>query len=164
MLNAERKAIEIYLTVRELQALYEMPLTGKKFGHKSMSRNPLVFGLFTRMHVVEKVGSRVPRMRELMKDAGLSEPIFSTMGFFTVTFMKRVKPQSVNGDRLNDRLNSREKRVIQILEETPGLRTNELSSMIEVSIPTLSRTLKNLIDLGLIEYRGAKKTGGYFVL
>ena len=78
--------------------------------------------------------------------------------------MKRVKLDSTNGDRLNDRLNSREKRVIQIMEETPGLRTNELSSMIEVSIPTLSRTLKNLIDLGLIEYRGAKKTGGYFVL
>lgn len=53
--------------------------------------------------------------------------------------------------------------MIQILEDTPGLRTNELSSMIGVSIPTLSRTLKNLIDLGLIEYRGAKKTGGYYI-
>lgn len=140
-----------------------LPVVAAEFGHKSMSRNPLVFGLFTRMHVVEKVGSGVPRMRELMKDAGLPEPIFSNKGFFTVTFMKRVKPQSANGDRLNDRLNSREKRVIQILEDTPGLRTNELSSMIGVSIPTLSRTLKNLIDLGLIEYRGAKKTGGYYI-
>jgi hypothetical protein len=27
----------------------------------------------------------------------------------------------------------------------------------------LSRTLKNLINHGLIEYRGAKKTGGYFL-
>ena len=140
-----------------------LPVVAAEFGHKSMSRNPLVFGLFTRMHVVEKVGSGVPRMRELMKDAGLPEPIFSTKGFFTVTFMKRIKPNSANDDRLNDRLNSREKRVIQILEETPGLRTNELSSIIEVSIPTLSRTLKNLIGLGLIEYRGAKKTGGYYI-
>lgn len=84
--------------------------------------------------------------------------------FFTVTFMKRVKPNSAVDDRLNDRLNSREKKLLQILAETPGLRTNELSSMMEVSIPTLSRTLKNLIDLGLIEYRGAKKTGGYFIV
>lgn len=144
-----------------------LPVVAAEFGHKSMSRNPLVFGLFTRMHVVEKVGSGVPRMRELMKDAGLPEPIFSTKGFFTVTFMKRVKQNSANDDRLNDRLNdrltSREKKVLQILEETPGLRTNELSSMIEVSIPTLSRTLKNLINLGLIEYRGAKKNGGYYL-
>lgn len=144
-----------------------LPVVAAEFGHKSMSRNPLVFGLFTRMHVVEKVGSGVPRMRELMKDAGLPEPIFSTKGFFTVTFMKRVKQNSANDDRLNDRLNdrltSREKKVLQILEETPGLRTNELSSMIEVSIPTLSRTIKNLIDFGLIEYRGAKKNGGYYL-
>lgn len=145
-----------------------LPVVAAEFGHKSMSRNPLIFGLFTRMHVVEKVGSGIPRMRELMKDAGLPEPIFSTKGFFTVTFMKRVKPNRANGDRLsdrlNDRLNSREQRVLHILTETPGLRTNELSSMTDVSVPTLSRTLKNLIDLGLIEYRGAKKTGGYFVI
>ena len=84
--------------------------------------------------------------------------------FFSVTFMKRVKPNSAVDDRLNDRLNSREKRSLQILAATPGLRTNELSSMMEVSIPTLSRSLKMLINLGLIEYRGAKKTGGYFII
>lgn len=77
--------------------------------------------------------------------------------------MKRAKHQSANSDRLNDRLNSREKRVLEILMDNPGIRTNELSSLIEVSIPTLSRTLKNLTNLGLIEYRGAKKTGGYFL-
>lgn len=43
-----------------------LPVVAAEFGHKSMSRNPLVFGLFTRMHVVEKVGSGVPRMRELI--------------------------------------------------------------------------------------------------
>lgn len=37
-----------------------LPVVAAEFGHKSMSRNPLVFGLFTRMHVVEKVGSGVP--------------------------------------------------------------------------------------------------------
>ncbi|WP_081863556.1 winged helix-turn-helix transcriptional regulator [Akkermansia muciniphila] len=77
--------------------------------------------------------------------------------------MKRYKSKNAPNDRLNDRLNSREKQVLQILTETPGLRTNELSSLISVSIPTLSRTLKNLINLGLIEYRGAKKTGGYYI-
>ena len=66
-------------------------------------------------------------------------------------------------DRLNDRLNSREKRVLELLLDFPGLRTNELSALVEVSIPTLSRALKNLVNLGLIEYRGAKKTGGYYL-
>lgn len=43
-----------------------------------MSRNPLIFGLFTRKQVVEKVGSGIPRMRRLMMEAGLPEPKFDT--------------------------------------------------------------------------------------
>ena len=137
-----------------------LPVVAAEFGHKSMSRNPLIFGLFTRMQVVEKVGSGIPRMRGLMKEAGLPEPKFDTQGFFTVTFKKRVKTNSVT----NDRLNAHEKSVIEALAETPGLRTNGLAQLLGVSIPTLSRALKNLINLGLIEYRGAKKTGGYFII
>ena len=80
--------------------------------------------------------------------------------------MKRTKNNSItNGtlnDTLNDRLNLREKRVLVLLLDSPGLRTNELSTLVDVSIPTLSRTLKNLVNQGLIEYRGSKKTGGYF--
>ena len=79
-----------------------LPVVAAEFGHKSMSRNPLIFGLFTRMQVVEKVGSGIPRMRRLMKDAGLPEPKFDTKGFFTVTFMKRAKTDLANDDRLNE--------------------------------------------------------------
>jgi ATP-dependent DNA helicase RecG len=82
-----------------------LPLVAENFGAKSMSRNPLIFGLFTRMHIVEKVGSGVPRMRRLMKEAGLPEPEFENKGFFTVRFTKRTKPQSVTDGTLNDTLN-----------------------------------------------------------
>ena len=30
-----------------------LPIVAKNFGHKSMTRNPLIFGLFTRMLLVE---------------------------------------------------------------------------------------------------------------
>lgn len=145
-----------------------LPIVAAEFGHKSMSRNPLIFGLFTRMQVVEKVGSGIPRMRRLMEEAGLPEPKFETQGFFTVTFMKRIGANKADGDRINDRLNDRlnlrEKRVLEILSESPGLRTNELSGLLGVSNSTLSRSLKNLVNLGVIEYRGAKKNGGYFII
>lgn len=145
-----------------------LPIVAENFGEKSMSRNPLIFGLFTRMQLVEKVGSGIPRMRRLMKEAELPEPMFNTKGFFTVTFMKRKKVYSTNdgiiNDRLNDRLSIRDNQVLQILIDSPGLRTKELASLVGVSIPTMSRTLKSLIDFGLIVYRGSKKTGGYYVL
>jgi ATP-dependent DNA helicase RecG len=41
------------------------------FGKRSHSRNPLIFGIFARMQLVEKTGSGIMRMNDLMKDAGL---------------------------------------------------------------------------------------------
>ena len=140
-----------------------LPVVAAEFGHKSMSRNPLVFGLFTRMHVVEKVGSGVPRMRELMKDAGLPEPIFSTKGFFTFTFMKRVKPNSANNGTLNGTLNETEQFVLNLIHSTPGITANALIQQSDKSVRTIRRIVKQLIEKGLIEYRGSKKTGGYYM-
>lgn len=39
------------------------------FGTKSHSRNPLIFGLFVRIRMVEQVGSGIGRIRDLMKSS-----------------------------------------------------------------------------------------------
>ena len=71
----------------------------KDFGKKSMTRNPLIFGLFTRINLVEQVASGIPRMRDEMQDAGLPEPIFSTDGgFFTVVLQRAQKEDTVNSE------------------------------------------------------------------
>lgn len=57
-----------------------LPIVAKDFGHKSLTRNPLIFSLFNRMHLVERVASGIPRMQEAMKEANLSEPEFHTEG------------------------------------------------------------------------------------
>lgn len=67
-----------------------LPIVAKDFGHKSMTRNPLIFGLFTRMHLVERVASGIPRMQEAMKEANLPGPEFHTDGMFTVVFKRAV--------------------------------------------------------------------------
>lgn len=141
-----------------------LPVVAAEFGHKSMSRNPLVFVLFTRMHVVEKVGSGVPRMRELMQDAGLPEPIFSTKGFFTVTFMKRAKTNSATDGTLNDTLNDTEKLVFEFIKAIPGITANTIIEQSGKSVRTIRRVVKQLTPKGLIEYRGSKKTGGYYLI
>lgn len=50
--------------------------------HVLCPRNPLIFGLFARMHLVEQVGPGAARMNQLMTDAGLpwqfsKLPVFS---------------------------------------------------------------------------------------
>ena len=58
------------------------------FGHRSLSRNPFVFDMFTRMHLVEQVGSGIPRMCRLMNDMGLPDPVFNTKGMFSIIFSR----------------------------------------------------------------------------
>jgi ATP-dependent DNA helicase RecG len=60
-------------------------------GRKSFSWNPLVFGLFNRMRMVEQIGSGIPRVREMMHEAGLPEPEFRYDGMFTVIVKRPVE-------------------------------------------------------------------------
>jgi ATP-dependent DNA helicase RecG len=62
-----------------------------EFGKRSLSRNPLIFGLFDRMHLVERIGSGIPRMEELMQGQGLDVPEYRTDGMFTIVLKRSVK-------------------------------------------------------------------------
>ena len=83
------------------------------FGHRSLSRNPFIFDMFTRMHLVEQVGSGIPRMCRLMNDMGLPNPIFNTKGMFSITFSRMesenddVESKSVGVEVENDGVESK---------------------------------------------------------
>jgi ATP-dependent DNA helicase RecG len=159
-----------------------------------MTRNPLIFGLFTRMDLVEQVASGIPRMREEMQEAGLPEPIFSTDGgFFTVEFKRPkkddivktddgivndiVKPnngivnvaenpnddpiKSTNGP-INAPVNL-EEQVFSLINTKEGLSAPEISKLVGKSLKTTKRYIKKLRELDKIEFRGALKTGGYYL-
>ena len=48
------------------------------------------------------------------------------------------------------------------ISKHPGKKANELNEQISKSIATTERYLKILKEQGLIEFKGAPKTGGYF--
>ena len=144
----------------------------KEFGKKSMTRNPLIFGLFTRMNLVEQVASGIPRMREEMEEAGLPEPIFSMDGgFFTVEFKRpqnsstaKTKDNFLEDDPINpenDPINFIDT-VYRLIIENEGLSAPEISKIIGKSLKTTKRYIAKLKASQQIEFRGALKTGGYF--
>lgn len=45
---------------------------------------------------------------------------------------------------------------------SPGISAVALADELGKSIRTTMRVLKHLVDLNIIEYRGSKKTGGYY--
>lgn len=74
-------------------------------------------------------------------------------------------------DRVNDRVNEGVKTALArdqkwlfgYIEANPGKNTETFADVMKKSIPTISRYLKELKDQGKIEFRGAPKTGGYYV-
>lgn len=141
-----------------------LPIVARDFGRKSMTRNPLIFGLFTRMHLVERVASGIPRMKEAMKEAKLPEPEFHTDGMFTAVFKRRysVTGDTVN-DIVNDIVNDKVQKVLDLLKQQPGLNATEIALKLGKSIPTIKRYLSSLSKSDRIEFRGVPKTGGYYL-
>lgn len=69
-----------------------------EFGFKSHSRNPLIFGLFERIDMVEQVGSGISRIRESLQLEGLEEPEFKIEGIFTVLLKRQSKSSEKSSD------------------------------------------------------------------
>ena len=67
----------------------------------------------------------------------------------------------VNSDEeINEGINQ----LLSVICSRPGARANKLATLIGKSRQTVERYIKTLKDCGQIEFRGSKKTGGYFAL
>lgn len=51
-----------------------------------------------------------------------------------------------------------------LIEENPGINVLEMKAYFKVTQRTVERWVKKLKDQGKIEFRGAPKTGGYWVV
>lgn len=67
-------------------------------------------------------------------------------------------------DGVNGTLNSKQKDVLAFITTTPGVQAQEIIDRLSIPLDTLNKILKVLIDRKLIERRGSKKTGGYYVI
>lgn len=66
-------------------------------------------------------------------------------------------------DTVNDTVNEKEQEVLSLLKEQTGLNATKIAQRLGKSIPSIKRYLSSLSKLELIEFRGAPKTGGYFL-
>lgn len=137
-----------------------------EFGKRSHSRNPLIFGLFARMHLVEQVGSGIGRIQDLMKAAGLPEPDFRKDGFFTV-ILKRPAQISVHTTQKTTQKTTRKTadRIIEILLLSPKASRSEIAQAIgDITEDGVKYQLNKLKKHGIIERVGPDKGGFWKVV
>ena len=62
-------------------------------GIRSVPRNPLLFGMFHRMEMVEQIGSGIRRIRQECRDYGVEEPVIEVSDNWVVTTFPRPSAQ-----------------------------------------------------------------------
>ncbi|MCB0460065.1 MAG: putative DNA binding domain-containing protein [Flavobacteriaceae bacterium] len=129
-----------------------------EFGKRSLSRNPLIFGLFERIRMVEQIGSGIGRMRDLMLEANLTEPEFNTEGIFTITVRR---PFDFNKwvEKWVEHLTDNRVTIIKAIHENSKVTKRELEEKVSLSATAIDNNLDTLKDLGLIERVGGAKGG-----
>jgi ATP-dependent DNA helicase RecG len=143
-----------------------LPAVANSFGTKSMSRNPLIFGLFTRMNLVEQVGSGIPRMRNLMLAASLPEPVYNKEGFFTIKFLRSPEEKNDSNrnkdtEKVTEKVTENQRLILQNISENPYITSFELSSKVGISDNKVRINIAKLKSRGILERIGADK-GGYW--
>jgi ATP-dependent DNA helicase RecG len=132
----------------------------KMFGRKSHTRNPMIFGLLARIRLVEKIGSGVPRMRALMRDAQLPPPTFETRESFNVTFYRPVNfDKWVN--RWVETLTENRINLLRAIHDSPEITIQEMGRKIKLSSSAIDKNIDFLKNLGLVSREGSAK-GGYW--
>ena len=59
--------------------------------------------------------------------------------------------------------NSQDEAVYKVVSEHPGIKKGQVFLSVKTSLRSVQRTLERLSDANKIEYRGSKRTGGWFV-
>ena len=140
-------------------------------GVKSVPRNPLLFGIFHRMDLVEKIGSGIKRIRQMCRDYEVAEPVFEVSEHWvTTTFNRQTgqgeviseilpQPESRPVSQPESRPVSLEVRILSMLKNEP-LSKSSLSTGLgqkEVS-GQLNKVIRLLLADEAIEYTIPEKT------
>lgn len=88
----------------------------------------------------------------------INEPV----GMQFISVIDRIADEGVNEDEgINEGINELESLILTFLEKKPGAKGYEIAEYIQKGAATTERYLKSL-NKELIEYKGSRKTGGYY--
>ena len=146
-------------------------LSLKEVMNKSFPRNKQLLKLFKEIGEVEKLGSGLNKMKKLMKEHGLKEPVFEVgKASFQVTFygpgdkiLDLIKDSRVT-DLREVGLNERQVRLLNFLsKERKKISSREYREMFNVGKNTTNLDLTKLIELKFIQSEGRGKATHYFL-
>ncbi len=150
--------------------------------HKSRPYNPLIASTFFRAGFVESWGRGIEKINEACKVAGSPVPDFKIKkeDFMIKFFLNEISKEKDNegisegineginegiSEGINEGISEGIKSVLNVIKDNPGIKARAISTILDNrSIKTIERQLSTLIKRQLVEYKGSKKVGGYYIL
>jgi len=134
-------------------------------------RNSRIGDFLKEMDLTEGRSTGIPKMRFFMKRNGSPEPVFQTdedLNYFLVTLFHHPgamvkEPVEQVTPQVNEGVNEGVNDLFSLITKTSGKRAPYFAQNMNTSVKNIERWLKHLKDDEKIEFRGAPKTGGYFV-
>ncbi len=141
---------------------------------RSRSRNPVIAQGLTFLDRMEERGTGIQRMRDSMLNHGLDKPQITIVDHEVVVMLPgpgddldRIRtPENFAGGlapSVEARLNQRQKAILSEIVKTGSVTTGWITKTLGVVKDTAVRDINELMDLGLIEPKGAGR-GRHYVL
>ena len=150
-----------------------------KIEHHSILRNPDIAQIAFIRKYVELLGSGTLRMMRDCKQNKFPLPVWKEKdNIFTVTFpnvahsmsaIEGVTEGAIEGviegvtEGVTDDVKEKIKKIVLLIRNTEGIRTTEIEQKTSIPFKSIERYLKLLKDNDIIEFRGASRTGGYYL-
>jgi ATP-dependent DNA helicase RecG len=137
-------------------------VTVENIDRKHVLRNKLIANYLYDIYYIEKWGTGITKMRRLMREHGLAEPVFEELGsFFAVTFygpgekILDLIPEEGVVDLRALGLSERQIEALRLMvNEGRELSNKEYREMFGVATRTASRALMGLVKTGMVQQTG----------
>ena len=150
-------------------------VTKDNFGKESIRRNLIIADLFHRMGKVERMGSGIERMRNLMVKAKLQAPVFTADTFFHAIFYrnpeyalkadagKEAGKSAGLGVKLGVKLGVNEAKIIGLVKEDRFVTIIQIADILGISTTAVEKNITKLREKGILKREGSDKTGSWVV-
>ena len=136
-------------------------LSQADFGKKSMLRNPGIANLFHHMGYIEKMGTGIKRMQNLMAEANQAPIVFEFTGFVTARFSRIISDAP-----LRTREKTREKtrgktreNILALIATDPSISMEGLAEKVGLTVKGIEWQIRQLKQAGKLKRIGPAKGG-----
>ena len=153
------------------------PISADRFA--PFPKNPAIAKFFIQLGRVEELGSGILNVNKyLAAYSPGKKPEFIEADIFKAIIPLSddiLKVNNTVNDTVNDTVNlalgnqasiavkERLTRIIEVINKTPGLRSNMIANKLNMDERNIRRDIKKLQETKLILFKGTPKTGGYFI-